>query len=51
MIEDKPLAYGMNVGTMSTIGVGVAAAGVAAHAARRIVFDKYAEDRKRKQEE
>ncbi|WP_340817916.1 hydrogenase small subunit [Methanolobus sp. WCC4] len=51
MIEDKPLAYGMNVGTMSAIGVGAATVGVAAHAARRIIFDKYAEEHKEKLEE
>ena len=45
MNEDKPLIYGMNVGTLSTIGVAAAGVGVAAHAARRIIFDKDGEEK------
>ncbi|WYM90866.1 hydrogenase small subunit [Methanolobus sp. ZRKC3] len=48
MIEDKPLINGMNVGTMSAIGVGAASVGVVAHAARRIIFNK---DEKQEDEE
>jgi F420-nonreducing hydrogenase I len=49
MIEDKPLMAGMNVGTLSKLGVGAAGIGVAAHAARRIIFNKN-EDNKNEDE-
>ncbi len=48
MTEDKPLIYGMNVGTISTIGVATAGLGVAAHAARRIILDKDEEKQEEK---
>lgn len=47
MPEGQPLMAGISAGTMAKVGAGVATLGVAAHAARRIVFNK---DEEKKQE-
>jgi hypothetical protein len=47
MPEGQPLMASASAGTIAKVGAGVAALGVAAHAARRIVFNK---DEEKKQE-